>query len=238
MKKTMMSINPMNALGELITFFTLVWISNWKEQNTYLTLRKNLKVKPAAYENKRILLPPFCHDRLSDHGEAQRIISRRNRIITGNVKCTKQKEIEQQENTCPSFCPFLLWKSIRKRKQGNKKKRVKQRGSQTIFYSMPFLNKNIVHRSKVYLCTAVVWGKKIHFWGLASMSCQLLLEHRLCTVLISRVDFKGLFWKVVNASAMPMMLAWNQKHLPIITDPLGLPSFTKWRTSSCKGAAC
>ena len=41
-----------------------------------------------------------------------------------------------------------------------KKKRVKQRGSQTIFYSMTFLNKNIVHRSKVYLCTAVVLGKK------------------------------------------------------------------------------
>lgn len=44
------------------------------------------------------------------------------------VKCTKQKEIEQQENTCPSFFPFLLSKSIRKRMQGNKKKRVKQRG--------------------------------------------------------------------------------------------------------------
>lgn len=24
------------------------------------------------------------------------------------IKFTKEKEIEQQENTCPSFCPFLL----------------------------------------------------------------------------------------------------------------------------------
>lgn len=133
---------------------------------------------------------------MSDHEgkfskwEAQRIISNRKENISGNVKCTKQKEIEQQENTCPSFCPFLLWKSIRKRKQGNKKKkRVKQRGSQTIFYSMTFLNKNIVHRSKVHLCTAVVWGKKDIFWRLDSMSCQLLLDYPLCTVVISRVCF-------------------------------------------------
>lgn len=53
--------------------------------------------------------------------------------------------------------------SERESRETKKKKRVKQRGSQTIFYSMTFLNKNIVHRSKVYLCTTVVWKKKTSF---------------------------------------------------------------------------
>lgn len=54
--------------------------------------------------------------------------------------------------------------SERESRETKKKKRVKQRGSQTIFYSMTFLNKNIVHRSKVYLCTAVVLEKKRHYF--------------------------------------------------------------------------
>lgn len=176
---------------------------------------------------------------LNDHGgksskwEAQRIISIRNGKISGNVKCTKQKKIEQQENTCPSFCPFLLWKSIRKRKQGNKKKRVKQRGSQTIFYSMTLLNKNIVHRSKVHLCTAVVW-KRRHIYlktGRYVLSVTMRAPYLYCGY------FKGLFCKVVNASAIPA-LAYKRNHLPIIRDPLVIPSFIQWTTSSCKVAGC
>lgn len=38
------------------------------------------------------------------------------------MSCTKQKEIEQQENTCPSFFPFLL-EIHQKEKAGKQKKR-------------------------------------------------------------------------------------------------------------------
>jgi hypothetical protein len=55
--------------------------------------------------------------------------------------------------------PFFAVNPSERESRETKKKRVKQKGSQTIFYSMPFLNKNIVHRSKVHLCTAAVWKK-------------------------------------------------------------------------------
>lgn len=104
-----------------------------------------------------------------------------------------------------------------------KKKRVKQRGSQTIFYSMTFLNKNIVHRSKVYLCTAVVLEKKDTF--LKTGKYVLSITTRAPSLYCGY--FKGLFCKVANSSAIPMMLAYTQKHLPIIKDPLVIPSFIK-----------
>lgn len=64
-------------------------------------------------------------------------------------------------------------KSIRKRKQGNKKEEGKVKGSQAIFYSMT-VNKNIVHRSKVHSCTAVVWEKPCILKGGSSVLSILL----------------------------------------------------------------
>lgn len=111
--------------------------------------------------------PIFGHKDLSDHGgkyskwEAQRIISNRNGKISGNVKCTKQKKNWATRKYLPFILPFFAVKIHQKEKAGKqKKKRVKQRGSQTIFYSMISLNKNIVYRSKVHLCTAVVWKRR------------------------------------------------------------------------------
>ena len=89
---------------------------------------------------------------------------------------------------------------------------------------MTFLNKNIVHRSKVYLCTAVVLGKKRHIF-LKTGKYVLSITTRTPSLYCGY--FKGLFCKVANSSAIPMMLAYTQKHLPIIKDPLVIPSFIK-----------
>lgn len=177
---------------------------------------------------------------MSDHGgkssrwEAQRIISNRNGNISGYVKCTKQRNWATRKYL-PFILPFFAVKIHQKEKAGKqKKKRVKQRGSQTIFYSMTFLNKNIVHRSKVYLCTAVVWEKKRH----------LLKTGRYILSITTRASslycgyFKGLVCKVFSAGAIPVMLPSIQKHLPNIKDQLVIPSFIKWSTSSCKVAGC
>lgn len=97
---------------------------------------------------------------MSEHGgnpgkwEAQRIISDRNESTSGCVKCTKQEEIEQQEKILALHFPLFCCENPSEREAGKqKKKRVKQGGSQTIFYSISSLNKNIVNRSEVYLCT-------------------------------------------------------------------------------------
>lgn len=132
------------------------------------------------------------------------------------------------------FALFCCENPSERESRETKKKRVKQRGSQTIFYSMTFLNKNIVHRSKVYLCTAVVWEKKRH----------LLKTGRYILSITTRASslycgyFKGLVCKVFSAGAIPVMLPSIQKHLPNIKDQLVIPSFIKWSTSSCKVAGC
>lgn len=106
--------------------------------------------------------------------------------------------------------------SERESRETKQKKRVKQRGSQTIFYSMTFLNKNIVHRSKVYLCTAVVWKERHIFLktGKYVPSITTRAPSLYCGY------FKGLFCKMVNAGAISMIWAYKQKHLPIIKNPL------------------
>lgn len=147
----------------------------------------------------------------------------RNGNISGNVKCTKESWATRKY--LPFILPFLAVKIHQKEKAGKqKKKRVKQRGSQTIFYSMTFLNKNIVHRSKVYLCTAVVLEKRHIF--LKTGKYVLSITTRAPSLYCGY--FKGLFCKVANSSAILMMLAYTQKHLPIIKDPLVIPSFIKW----------
>lgn len=113
--------------------------------------------------------------------------------------------------------------SERESRETKKKEGKSKGGSQTIFYSMTFLNKNIVHRSKVYLCTAVVCKKRHIF--LKTGKYVLSITTRAPSLYCGY--FRGLFCKVANASAIPMMLAYKQKHLPIIKDPLGTPSFIK-----------
>lgn len=71
-----------------------------------------------------------------------------------NTNCSKQKEIEQQEYTCP----FWLWKSIRKRKQGNRKKQGKAKGvtNQYFIQPAPWIKILCKDRSKVqymYSCS-------------------------------------------------------------------------------------
>lgn len=99
--------------------------------------------------------------------------------------------------------PLFCCKSIRKRKQGNKKKEGKVKGSKAIFYSMT-VNKNIVHRSKVHLCTVVVWKKRIVLKAGSSILSALLPPPPL-----SCGYFKGLFlpsgW--CRRSPVPMMPA-------------------------------
>lgn len=119
------------------------------------------------------------------------------------MSCTKQKEIEQQENTCPSFFPFLL-EIHQKEKAGKQKKEGKVKGSQAIFYSMA-VNKNIVHRSKVHLCTVVVWKRHI-FLKAGSSVLSTFLFPPLCPVVISRVCF----CQVVDADAGPVMPALDR----------------------------
>ena len=85
---------------------------------------------------------------------------------------------------------------------------------------MVSLNKNIVYRSKVHLCTAVVW-KRRHIFEKQKVGPVNYYQSSLlyCSY------FKGPFCKVSNAGAIPLMLAYKQKHLPIIKDPPVIPSF-------------
>lgn len=120
-------------------------------------------------------------------------------------------------------------------RESRQKKRVKQGGHKQYFIQWLSWIKILCIRSKVYLCTAVVLEKKRHIfedWKVCPLSITTRAPSLYCGY------FKGLFCKVANSSAIPMMLAYTQKHLPIIKDPLVIPSFIKWRTSSCKVSGC
>lgn len=68
-------------------------------------------------------------------------------IQVKNFNCSKQKEIEQQEYTCPFWLPL----SIRKRKQGNRKKQGKAKGvtKQYFIQTIPWIKILCIERSKV-----------------------------------------------------------------------------------------
>lgn len=105
----------------------------------------------------------------------------------------------------PFLLPFFAVKIHRKEKAGKQtnkqKKRVKQKGSQAIFYSMTFLNKNIVQRSKVHFCTAVVWRSDTSFGRPESKACP----SRLITLSVLGLII-GSVCKVADASAITMLV--------------------------------
>lgn len=84
------------------------------------------------------------------------MISKRNGNISGKSSLLKRKKLSNKKILALHFALFCCENPSERESRETKKKRVKQKGSQTIFYSMTFLNKNIVHRSKVYLYTAII----------------------------------------------------------------------------------
>lgn len=75
-------------------------------------------------------------------------------IQVKSINCSEQKEIEQQEYTCPFSLPL----SIRKRKQGNRKKQGKAKGvtNQYFIQTAPWIKILCIDRSKVqftYSCS-------------------------------------------------------------------------------------
>lgn len=139
--------------------------------------------------------------------------------ILVKMLCTKQRNWATRKYL-PFIFPFFAVNPSERESRETKKKEGKVKGSQAIFYSMT-VNKNIVHRSKVHLCTAVVWGEKHTYlnWGRYVRSTLLLFP--LCTVVISRVCF----CKVPDAGAVTMMPAL-QRSTYRWADSLSIPTFT------------
>lgn len=129
-------------------------------------------------------------------------------IEVKSINCSKQKEIEQQEYTCPFWLPL----SIRKRKQGNRKKQGKAKGvtNQYFIQTAPWIKILCIDRSNVQFTYSCSLEKKTNIfadWRICPS--QLFLKYLLYTVAISRVCFTG----YIGISAEPDDLIHQESHI-------------------------
>lgn len=132
--------------------------------------------------------------------EKQRKLSSRSGRGCGMPSVLHRKKLSNKKILALHFSLFCCQNPSERESRETKKKRVKQRGSQTIFYSMTFLNKNIVHRSKVHLCTAVVWKTRIsEGWE----GCPVL-DHPVCAGVTARGCFAEWLMQVQYECRQPI----------------------------------
>lgn len=129
-----------------------------------------------------------------------------------NTNCSKHKEIEQKEYTCPFWVPL----SIRKRKQGNRKKQGKAQGvtNQYFIQTAPWIKILYIDRSKVQFTYSCSLEKKKdkHLWRLKNRSFSVISQYLLYTVAISRVCFGG----YIDISSKPDDLVHQMNHMPCL----------------------